>query len=211
MNSDNYASLCERIREHCHQKQWYGPDIYKDHPTFNWYPYGPWIRHDFRTGFFPPATEEHLRLSEEAMGFPYPSLLRTLYLRVANGGFGPAYGLVGAFCGYADAMHKEKQHKYILRDSIVYPSFPEEMTFIDIEQYEKQYSEPKQVYLDPQVWPMHFILLCNWGCGYFSFLHARTGHVYYVGEGYLFHQTDSLEEWFEHWLRGENLEQVMWT
>ena len=130
MKSDDYTSLCERIRNHCRQKQWYGPDIYKDDSVFNQYPGGPWIRHDFHTSFFPLATEEQVRLSEEALGFPYPPLLRTLYLHVANGRVGPAY------------------------------------------------------------------------------LHACNSRVYYFGEDYLFHQADSLEEWLERWLRGEDLEQV---
>jgi len=71
------------------------------------------------------------------MGFPYPPLLRTLYLRLANGGFGPAYGLVGAFGGYADAIHTEGRREFMLQESVVYPSFSEEITLIDIEQCEK--------------------------------------------------------------------------
>lgn len=160
------VSLHERIREHCYRRQWYGPDMYRNHMTFNKRPYGPWIRHDFRTGFFPPATEEQVRLSEEAMGSPYPPSLRMLYLQVANGGFGPGYGLVGAFCGYADAMHKEKQHEYVLQESVVSRSIPKEATFIDLEQYEKQYGKPRNMYLDIDVWPMHFIYLCHWGAAH---------------------------------------------
>jgi SMI1 / KNR4 family (SUKH-1) len=211
MKSDDYASLCERIRDHCHQQQWYGPDLYRDQHTFNWGPDESWIRHDFRTRFFPPATEEQLRLSEEAMGFPYPPLLRTLYLRLANGGFGPAYGLVGAFGGYADAIHTEGRHEFMLQESVVYPSFSEEITLIDIEQCEKPGGDRKKIYIDPAVWPKHLIELCEWGCGYFSLLHAPSGRVYYFGEDYLFQQANSLEEWLERWLRGENLEQVNWT
>lgn len=212
IRNNDYFSLCKRIRDHCREKQWYGPDIYRNHTTFNRPHFdGPWIRHNFRVDFFPPATEEQLRLSEEAMGFPYPPLLRSLYSQVANGGFGPAYGLVGAFCGYADAMYKEKHHEYRLQESVVAPSFPEGMTFIDLEQYEKQYGQQKKIYLDTYVWPMHFIYLCEWGCGFFSFLHAKTGRVYYVGENYVFYQASSLEEWLERWLQGENLETVDWT
>ena len=204
MKSDDYTALLERIREHCQQQKWYGPDIYRNQRVLNGSPYGPWIRHNFQNHFFPPAPEEQLRLSEEAMGFPYPPLLRTLYLRLANGGFGPAYGLVGAFGGYADAMRKEEQHEYILQESIVYPSFSEEITLIDLEQCEKSAGDRKKIYLDPLFWPKYIIELCEWGCGYFSLLHAPTGRVYYFGEDYLFHQADSLEEWLERWLRGEN-------
>ncbi|HLG60745.1 MAG TPA: hypothetical protein VKY19_02360 [Ktedonosporobacter sp.] len=193
MSNERYLQICQRIITHCRQRQWYGPDIYQNHTTFNLRHFdGPWIRHDLRAGFFPPATEEQLRLSEEVMGFPYPSLLRSLYSQVANGGFGPAYGLVGAFCGYADAMYKEQHHEYKLQESVVTPSFPEEMTFIDLEQYEKRHGRQKNMYLDTYVWPMYFIYLCEWGCGFFSFLHAKTGCVYYVGENYLFYMVTAL-------------------
>lgn len=211
MKGNNYSSLCECIREHCHQQQWYGPDIYRNQSTFDRSPDEPWIRHDFRTRFFPLATEEQLRLSEEAMGFPYPPVLRTLYLQVANGGFGPAYGLDGAFGGYSDAKHKEEEHEYILQESIVYPSSSEEITLIDLDQYKQPGGNRKKIYIDPGTWPKHLIDLCEWGCGYFSLLHAPTGRVYYFGEDYLFHQADSLEEWLERWLNGENLEHIDWA
>jgi hypothetical protein len=136
MESNDYVSLHEHIRAHCHQKQWYGPDIYQNHSTFNRHPHGPWIRHDFRTSFFPSAIEEQLCLSEEAMGFPYPPALRMLYSQLANGGFGPVHGLVGAFCGYADSLHKEKQHTYLLQESVVSSAFPKGTDFLDLEQYE---------------------------------------------------------------------------
>ena len=206
MISDENTFLYERIREHCQKNQWYGPDIYQNHTTFNQHPHGLWIRHDFRTSFFPPATEEQLRLSEESMGFPYPPLLRSLYGHLANGGFGPAYGLVGAFQGFEDTLYKREQHQYTLRKSLIHRSYPGRETFFDLEEY----GDLKKLYLDTS-WPTHLIYLCEWGCGFFSFIHARTGRVYYVGENHLFRQADSLEEWLELWLRDENLERIAWS
>lgn len=40
-----------------------------------------------------PATPEMVEAAERDFGYPFPSLLRRLYLEVANGGFGPGYGL----------------------------------------------------------------------------------------------------------------------
>ena len=48
---------------------------------------------------FPSATEEQLQETEEWLGFPLPPLLRLLYTRVANGGFGPGYGITGVIGG----------------------------------------------------------------------------------------------------------------
>jgi hypothetical protein len=42
-----------------------------------------------------PATTKALQVSERAIGFKLPELLRAIYLKVGNGGFGPEYGIVG--------------------------------------------------------------------------------------------------------------------
>src|SRR5229473_7003592 len=57
-----------------------------------------------RTTFtFPPATVDQLQETETLLGFALPPFLRILYAEIANGGFGPAYGLRGAVGGFADA------------------------------------------------------------------------------------------------------------
>lgn len=43
----------------------------------------------------PAAKPAEVDAAEEALGFPIPPLLRRLYVEVGNGGFGPAYGLLG--------------------------------------------------------------------------------------------------------------------
>ena len=40
-----------------------------------------------------PATLDMVEAGERELGYPFPPLLRRLYLEVANGGFGPGYGL----------------------------------------------------------------------------------------------------------------------
>lgn len=42
-----------------------------------------------------PATEDAVLEAEAAIGFPIPSILRRLYLEVANGGFGPRFSVIG--------------------------------------------------------------------------------------------------------------------
>jgi len=41
------------------------------------------------------ATAEAVNAAEQAVGFPFPCLLRRLWTEVGNGGFGPGYGLLG--------------------------------------------------------------------------------------------------------------------
>jgi hypothetical protein len=51
-------------------------------------------------GLYPPAPASVIESAEKALGFPLPPLLREIYVSLANGGFGPAYGLVGLRGGY---------------------------------------------------------------------------------------------------------------
>src|SRR5262245_22903230 len=53
---------------------------------------------------FPPATEVALARAERSLGFALPALLRQVYAHVGNGGFGPAYGLIGVPGGAKDDL-----------------------------------------------------------------------------------------------------------
>src|SRR5438132_5407724 len=87
----SYEALFKAIGARCQRDHWFGPEqsgptwrkrIAADNPN--------------RFGFvFPPASEEQVQITEERLGFPLPALLRALYTRVANGGFGPSGGLKG--------------------------------------------------------------------------------------------------------------------
>jgi hypothetical protein len=48
---------------------------------------------------FPPLGEQAIALAESRIGCRLPAALRNLYLNVGNGGFGPAYGLLGLIGG----------------------------------------------------------------------------------------------------------------
>lgn len=43
----------------------------------------------------PPVAAKALQAAERAIGFKLPELVRAIYLKVGNGGFGPEYGIVG--------------------------------------------------------------------------------------------------------------------
>lgn len=56
---------------------------------------------DARGRKLPLASEEAVCAAEVELGLSIPALLRSVYLHVANGGFGPGYGVVGeSACGY---------------------------------------------------------------------------------------------------------------
>ncbi len=51
-----------------------------------------------------PASEHDVVAAETLLGRRFPPLLRRLYLEVANGGFGPAYGLIGVSGSALDSL-----------------------------------------------------------------------------------------------------------
>jgi len=48
------------------------------------------------------ASADAIARAEARLGKPLPALLRTLYLEVGNGGFGPGFGLLGVAGGFPD-------------------------------------------------------------------------------------------------------------
>ena len=53
---------------------------------------------------FPPATLHAVTESEREIGQQIPPFLRSLYLEIGNGGFGPSYGLLGVAGGATDDL-----------------------------------------------------------------------------------------------------------
>jgi hypothetical protein len=51
---------------------------------------------------FSPVAVNALAEAEGVLGFPLTPLLRSIYLEVGNGGFGPGYGLIGLRGGATD-------------------------------------------------------------------------------------------------------------
>ena len=51
-------------------------------------------------GMYPPVKAAAIRTAEQRLGFALPPLLRAIYRNLANGGFGPGYGLYGLEGGY---------------------------------------------------------------------------------------------------------------
>jgi hypothetical protein len=88
---------------------------------------------------FPPATFEDVVASESRLGFAVAPLLRRVYLEVANGGFGPGYGLLGVLNGATDDRHKDAVTLY--------------------EEYRQR--DPDDPYW---AWPDHLLPVCHLGC-----------------------------------------------
>lgn len=247
--SDHFSELCERIRQHCQQQQWYGPDGYKlryepgyydadqiwhdgETPASGHYDLnGKWyaqnerifdhrgfldengklqcrpIMHDLRSGFeFPPATEEQVQVTQEALALPLLPVMRALYTQVANGGFGPACGITGIRGGYC--FGGDGNYWTMDRYTDTNPS----MEYVEMGGILSRLAYPYTFELLPHQWPAHFLHFCYAGCGEDVLVDGKSGQVFLVGAGdpvqggytQFFRRLDlSLENWLDRWLRGK--------
>lgn len=140
----------------------------------------------------PPASEREVGFTEERLDFSLPPTLRTIYLCVANGGFGPGYGVMGVEGGFTDDLGNNVADLYM--------------------SYRKPYPE------DPTwQWPDSLLPICHWGCVVYSAVDCGSpvAPVYMaeVGakepgepmESIITLQKTSFDEWISDWFEGKDL------
>lgn len=142
-----------------------------------------------------PASEAGISEAQRVIGHPLPTLLRRIYLEVANGGFGPhGYGILGV-----PGVEWSDDGYYGEWDDIV-----------DVH---RAFSVP-----DPDLPPSHdvppyMVWLFDWGCAIWSLVDCRDERGQMWGwdpngghfEDPLFPLNMTLSEWLIKWLDG-NLE-----
>jgi len=176
MSDELIAALQERVRS--------GRDLTEGH--------APWHH-----GPYAPLSPSLLRAAESRMGLHLPAILQRLYLEVANGGFGPGYGLLG-LTGGATSSHKET---------------------LETEYALKTRSEPR----DPHWrWPVGLLPAFELGCGMFLCVDARAPKADvivfepnpHVDGGpwtdAFFHSPHSVAVWLESWLNGGEMAKQVW-
>lgn len=114
------------------------------------------------------------------MGFMLPDLLRKCYVLIGNGGFGPGYGLIG----------------------ISGSALSDFGTLGDT--YHQLKSDQEAV---GNQWPQAVIPICSWGGNIFSCVDCSTaqGQMLVFEDFKLWPQDYCLEEFFEMWLRDEDI------
>jgi hypothetical protein len=189
---ERYKELLAAIRRKCAEDQWYGVDLRGSRWAHTIQADDP-QRKQFA---FPSATEEQLAATEGALGFPLPPLLRAVYTQIANGGFGPGYGLRGAMGGFSGTGTIVETYRWS----------EEGRQLIELPAKEIGSEEFR---LDGDLWPDRFLSLCEWGCNIESYLHCPTGRVFRVApvEDEVFgmrQQAATLEEWLKAWPQNES-------
>lgn len=200
--------LCKRIRRHCETRSWYGSDAEEDwRPgcTVMLDPYDDnsaiWDPEELAKRFArPTATADQIENAKIRLGFALPPALEYGYRLVANGAFGPGYGLV---C--VERLHLERSGGWRLTDRAA--------GYLE--------SHPRR-FLECDDLPEGLVALCDWGCGIGSLVDLRTGRVYGAGAGkrsewngvspgasefvefvvWMDFQATSVEDWFERWRSG---------
>jgi hypothetical protein len=127
---------------------------------------------------FPPASGNEVAHVEAQLGFALPSLVRRLYLEVADGGFGPGYGLFPA----GSHASRDGQAETI------------------VEAHAKLSADPR--------WSPRLVPLCDWGCAIWSCLDCRSDDgaiVTVAGENDFVNTGHTLRTWLGAWLDGVDL------
>lgn len=165
---ESYQPIFETIRRHCATQGWYGADmmgpehrkVRDDDPRYS--------------GFaFPPVTEAQVQEAEHRLGVCLPPVLRACYTELANGDFGPAYGLrsIAGGPGYLSN----------LLDS--YPAIDEECEVLDIDvmAVSKGGTQVFEIPFDRYCWVRAMLPLIEEGCARTLCLDTISGSIFRVG------------------------------
>ena len=122
----------------------------------------------------PAASRKAVKDAETLMGFPLPAFLKRLWTEVGNGGFGPGYGLFEVDVAPASDLNMSIPTVYL--QSIA----------------DESYS-----------WPRKLVLICEWGCAYYSAIDCSTSDgeiVNLLGESELKRTGSSFAQWMQDWV-----------
>lgn len=193
------TGLFDRIREKCRRDSWYGGKLdlrlaRSDHPQ--------------RRGFtYPPASEEQLRATEAALGFPLPPFLRALYAEVANGCFGP-----GGYGSCTDEPDSTIVVDYAWHCQIGYAHMGrrERVWLVDLAGYQWRRRKTSEYLLLPyETWPGQLLSLEVLGCCMKVCLDCKTGRMLCIAPSANDKKYEvglvapTLRDYSERWLNGE--------
>jgi hypothetical protein len=133
----------------------------------------------------PPVSEQALLSAMETIGFPLPQLIRELYTRVANGGYGPGYGVLPLGGPTYNLVASRLQMN---------------------EEAERDWAWPEQLVVLVN-WGCHYFsgVDCSQkSCPVFFYNNDRNTEGATFAD-FLPPEADTLEEWLSAWLDGEDL------
>lgn len=131
---------------------------------------------------FAPATDDDIAGTEKQLGFPIPDILKSLYMRVGNGGFGPGrggriIGVSGGFEGSDGSLAEE------------YDGIKRGAEYLGL------------------TWPEGLLPFCDWGCTICSCVHCiqEPGTVYMAESCRTGTRNCTLEDFVRMWIDGVDI------
>jgi hypothetical protein len=127
---------------------------------------------------FPPASPREIDDAERRLGLRIPDTLKIIYLRLGNGGMGPAGGrIIGLESGYSSDIG----------------------TLVDAYQ-----DVQKGATYFGREWPSGLLPFCEWGCAIFSCVDCNDSHsrVYLSKSCEPHAQSYNLNEFVQFWANG---------
>ncbi|MFD1341405.1 SMI1/KNR4 family protein [Litorisediminicola beolgyonensis] len=139
----------------------------------------------------PPIAQDALDEIEATLGLTFPAILRSVWTELANGGFGPGYGLLGIGPdGYPDDLGQTADTRY--RTDRADPGFD---------------------------WPEGLLPICHFGCAVYHCVDCRTGEMLIWEPNAwddatppataLYVSGIQLEDWFAAWARNGALDMYL--
>jgi hypothetical protein len=171
----------------------------------------------------PPVSTDQLGRVEGLLGFELPPLLRSLYLQVGNGGFGPGYGLFDLPLGEPGCADLVGMYWYVCQDERqpnpdkgFNPETAEPLVVLPEDQEWADEDNAPDIVWD---WPTDLLPIFSHGCGAYECVDLTQ-----PGAPMVLHDPDffapdgpmkdtfaelapSLERRLEAWLAGEDLQQ----
>jgi hypothetical protein len=143
-----------------------------------------------------PGDPVEIANDERRLGFALPPLMKRIYIEIANGGFGPGYGLIGLTNGMPDDTGKTAPDIYVeLRGA--------------------NHDDPKWK------WPYGLLPICDWGCAILSCVDCADPNFrmrifdpnVHEGDGWadsFFEECSGFEIWMKEWASGTDLWNAMY-
>jgi SMI1-KNR4 cell-wall len=129
---------------------------------------------------YPPASEEVIVKAEKSLGFELPQLLRAVYKSIGNGGFGPAYGIIGVEGGHAANLGTLVETYREIQAGAEYGGF---------------------------TWQEGLLPFCEWGCNIFSCVDCldKSQPIFRSDECVARPQKFNIEAFFMMWIDGVSI------